>query len=83
MKRLRILLILLATASAGGCQMFDRALHELQPHRLWRMNRQPAPGREDAAFYSIADDVAVREPGPSSVRADDVSGEVVSGPRLK
>lgn len=55
MKALRILIVMLAASSAVGCTALDRTLHELKPHRLWRLNRHDAPGREDAAFYSVRD----------------------------
>jgi hypothetical protein len=32
-----------------GCTL----LHELQPHRLWRLNRQPAP--TSSANFSVSD----------------------------
>lgn len=39
---------LLLTFTAG-CQ--SAIWHELQPHRLWRLNRGPAPG--NGALYSV------------------------------
>ena len=50
MKRLTTLLLILSTCT--GCQSF---LHELQPHRLWRLNYTDAPGRSDGSFLSIDD----------------------------
>jgi hypothetical protein len=32
-------------------------LHELQPHRLWRMNYSDSPGRTDGAFFSVEDEL--------------------------
>jgi len=52
MKRLSILLLILM--SSTGCQSF---LHDLQPHRLWRLNYTDAPGRSDGSFLSIDDPV--------------------------
>ena len=64
MKRLTALLLLLSTAV--GCQSF---LHELQPHRLWRLNYTDAPGRSDGSFLSIDDPleepIAIPEEGTS------------------
>lgn len=34
-----------------GCTLMPAAL---QPHQLWKLNRQPASGRDDA-FFSVAD----------------------------
>lgn len=67
MKVVRLLLVLCVVAPTCGCTMFDRALHELKPHRLWRFNRHDAPGRADSAFFSVRDgdefDSAGLEPG--------------------
>jgi len=52
MKRLTALLLILV--SCTGCQSF---LHELQPHRLWRLNYTDAPGRSDGSFLSIDDPI--------------------------
>lgn len=51
MKRLATLLLLLLTVCTG-CQSIT---HELQPHRLWRLNYSDAPGRSDGSFLSIDD----------------------------
>jgi hypothetical protein len=45
-------------------------LHELQPHRLWRVNRGPAPGREDSAFFSVSDNFAVEAPDPIAAETE-------------
>ena len=50
MKRLAAALLLLTACT--GCQTI---MHELQPHRLWRLNYTDAPGRPDSAFMSIDD----------------------------
>lgn len=50
MKRLATLLLLLTMCT--GCQSIT---HELQPHRLWRLNYSDAPGRSDGSFLSIDD----------------------------
>ncbi|MGB4711351.1 MAG: hypothetical protein WBH50_00600 [Fuerstiella sp.] len=50
MKRFICLCLLLMTSS--GCAGL---LHELQPHRLWRMNYQESSGRMDGAFLSLSD----------------------------
>ncbi len=50
MKYLATLLLLLSTCT--GCQSI---MHELQPHRLWRLNYTNAPGRSDGSFLSIDD----------------------------
>ncbi|MDB4614109.1 hypothetical protein OAH18_00320 [bacterium] len=38
-------------AGLSGCN--SAFMHELQPHRLWRLNRGPAPG--NGAMYSVED----------------------------
>lgn len=55
MNATRLLLAVLVAFGATGCTAFDRTLHDLKPHRLWRLNRYDAPGREDANFYSVRD----------------------------
>lgn len=50
MKYLAALVLLLSTCT--GCQSI---MHELQPHRLWRLNYTDAPGRSDGSFLSIGD----------------------------
>ena len=50
MKRFICLCLLLMTSS--GCAGL---LHELQPHRLWRMNYQESSGRMDGAYFSLSD----------------------------
>lgn len=44
----------------SGC---GTILHELQPHRLWRLNYTDTPGRSDAAFFSVSDDLHPEIPG--------------------
>lgn len=70
MKFSRALLVLSLAFACTGCTSFDKMLHELQPHRLWRINRGPAPGREDAAFFSVSDNLAVEAPAPVALEAD-------------
>ena len=38
-------------STLAGCTLMPEAL---QPHQLWKLNRQPASGRDDA-FFSIPD----------------------------
>ncbi|MCH2210571.1 MAG: hypothetical protein MK110_04670 [Fuerstiella sp.] len=54
MKNLTALLVILSCCT--GCQSI---LHELQPHRLWRMNYTDAAGRSDGTFLSINDPLDV------------------------
>lgn len=51
--RLRICLVLTAVA-LSGCESLKWP-HELKPHRLWRLNRQPASSQN--YYYSVADDI--------------------------
>ncbi|MDG1894039.1 MAG: hypothetical protein P8J37_03940 [Fuerstiella sp.] len=50
MKRLACACLLLM--SSTGCQGL---MHELQPHRLWRMNYQEPVGRTDNVYFSVDD----------------------------
>ncbi len=61
MRTLKIALLLMALGSSVGCTTMDKMMHELKPHRLWRFNRHPAPGRADSAFYSVSDPIAERQ----------------------
>jgi len=47
----RLLLFSLILCSFNGCTMFQW----LAPHQLWKLNRQPAMGGEDAYFSIPAD----------------------------
>ena len=51
----------LLLVSSTGCQGL---MHELQPHRLWRMNYQEPVGRTDNVYFSVDD--PLDEPVPSS-----------------
>lgn len=57
--RTLIVSALLAVLSLSGCQTFKEsastAFHNLKPHRLWRLNRQPAPRRD--VYYSVSDPI--------------------------
>ena len=50
MKRMIFLSLLLL--SSTGCQSL---LHELKPHRLWRINYYDPPGRTDGVYMSVVD----------------------------
>lgn len=63
MKRLACICLLLMTST--GCQAL---LHELQPHRLWRMNYQEPAGRTDEVYFSVPD--PLDEPVQANVEAD-------------
>lgn len=49
--------VVAAVVAITGCE--SRIFHDLQPHRLWRLNRQPAPGR--GALYSVSDRIPAAE----------------------
>ena len=53
-RRLRTLVLLAAAALTvpTGCA---EVLHELQPHRLWRLNRGENHWENDAMHFSVAD----------------------------
>ena len=51
--RVSLLVAVLCLSAFTGCE--SKLLHNLQPHRLYRMNRGPAPGR--GALYSVSDNV--------------------------
>ncbi len=48
MQRLLILLLL----STCGCASIR---HEMQPHRLWRLNYHEPAGRTDGVYFSVDD----------------------------
>lgn len=60
MKRFALLCLMLL--SSTGCQGL---LHELQPHRLWRLNYSDAPGRTDGVYFSIDD--PLNQPVPTAI----------------
>ncbi len=53
-------------STATGCRTI---LHELQPHRLWRLNRGSAPPQNDAMF-SVSDRIPGGEDVTDSARTD-------------
>lgn len=57
MKHLSIAALLLFVCT--GCQGL---LHELQPHRLWRVNYQDPAGRTDGVYFSVDDPLDVPVP---------------------
>ncbi|MEP3482351.1 MAG: hypothetical protein ABJZ55_24110 [Fuerstiella sp.] len=57
MKRLPAAALLLFVCT--GCQGL---LHELQPHRLWRVNYQDPIGRTDGVYFSVDDPLDVPVP---------------------
>ena len=59
MKRFACLTLLLLTST--GCKGL---MHELQPHRLWRMNYQEPVGRTDGVYFSVSDPLT-QESGPT------------------
>ena len=75
-----LLIALFFTLSVSGCSTFNdktkTVLHNLQPHRLWRMNRHPAPRRD--VYYSVSDPIpalpspAIAEEFASEPQTDDV-----------
>ncbi len=43
-------------AFCSGCEsIMSKMPHDLQPHRLWRLNRQPDPNRN--AYFSVSDPI--------------------------
>jgi hypothetical protein len=50
---------ILASLCLSGCTTFSDSVgktwHNLQPHRLWRLNRHPAPRRD--VYYSVSDPI--------------------------
>jgi len=85
MGRLRffVLVILSATIVAGssGCANFfqtpvGRVLYDLQPHRLWRLNRMPPPSRD--VYFSVPPERVSHMPGPSIGESSDPPGSATS-----
>jgi|GEM_PF-852048 len=67
----RLLVALLVSLAISGCSTFNdktkTVLHDLQPHRLWRLNRHPAPRRD--VYYSISDPIPALS-SPSMIEED-------------
>ncbi|MFP6765450.1 MAG: hypothetical protein VB858_17615 [Planctomycetaceae bacterium] len=76
--RLVCLVPLLAALGVSGCSTFNEsvgnAFHDLKPHRLWRLNRHPAPRRD--VYYSVSDPV----PQPVKVHPVETSSESIGRP---
>ncbi|HAD58637.1 MAG TPA: hypothetical protein DCG12_05305 [Planctomycetaceae bacterium] len=70
MKRiLSTLAVLSLLVVSTGCQSI---MHELQPHRLWRMNYSDPPGRSAAgSYFSLSDDLDKPIPGHKGQLAEE------------
>ncbi len=71
------LLVGCATLLVGsvGCESLHWP-HELQPHRLWRLNRHPDTNRN--TYYSIHDNIpALSDPIPDNAEPD-VEGDAIA-----
>lgn len=55
---MRFVLILSLVLLSSGCSTI---MHELQPHRMWRLNYQEPSGRTDGVYFSIDDPLPVAE----------------------
>ena len=78
MTRFACTCLLLMTTT--GCQGL---MHELQPHRLWRMNYQEPVGRTDGVYFSVDDplDRPVAAAAPDFHKIDISSEARVPAPR--
>ena len=65
---------LFVTLPLSGCTTFKEhattTFHNLQPHRLWRLNRHPAPRRD--VYYSVSDPIPAL---PTASIAGESAGE--------
>jgi hypothetical protein len=68
-KRTAACLIAAIAIGGSGCNMIP---HDLQPHRLWRFNRNPPPRHE--GYFSVSDPIEpASKPEPAVVRPLDES----------
>jgi hypothetical protein len=69
MTRMSTLVLVFLTAS--GC---SNVMHNLQPHRLWRLNYQEPSGRTDGVYFSLSDPVStgneVSDAGPAETETE-------------
>ena len=56
--RMSVALVFAMSLTVSGCN--SAFMHDLKPHRLWRLNRGPAPGR--STLFSVSDPID-RTPG--------------------
>ena len=68
----RTLLLAAAACCLSGCTLFPEAL---QPHQLWKLNRQPASGRDDGLF-SVSDPFLDEAPAEDAETAGEPEGIV-------
>lgn len=62
MKIQGLLLLLILTSASIGC---EGMMHELQPHRLWRLNYQENNDRSNGVYMSIDDPLPPKVPVPA------------------
>lgn len=55
--------------TSSGCSM----MHELQPHRMWRWNRGPAPSTNP--FFSVSDPIPQLGEAADSLDSVDVAAK--------
>jgi len=70
----------MAVGSSGCANFFQtpvgRVLYDLQPHRLWRLNRMPPPSRD--VYFSVPPERVLVESVPASGRSSDGTGSATS-----
>lgn len=73
--------------TSAGC---TRMLHDLKPHRMWRLNRVPK-GMHKEAYFSVSDPIPEREspaeqavvPQPEQTRTSEADEAVARLDRLR
>lgn len=68
-----VLVVLLTLGSSVGC---DSLLHNLKPHRLWRLNRHSPPMASGSSVYYSVPPPSLAETEVDAPR-EDVGGETV------
>lgn len=64
-RMMRVSIPMVLVLFSSGCSTI---MHELQPHRMWRMNYQEPSGRTDGVYFSIDDPL---QPVPVAVPQTD------------
>lgn len=67
MRRTTLGVITLMLITLSGC---SNMLHELQPHRLWRLNYQPQSGNSDGSYGSY---FSVDDPLDKTMKTDSIN----------
>lgn len=73
----RLLILILLLLSTCGCESIR---HEMQAHRLWRLNYHEPPGRTDGVYFSVEDHLIATPSDSEAAKTPPVAQSVPGRP---